>query len=250
MTTANLRFHWQFRVQNRVVLTTQKSPAEFRLPQSGFSLGSNPYIDKTIQLLRTFNKDVKKSKFFVSITPGAPDNIPASQWEHIFKGEPIDLDQILSALYWITVVEERKARIGGTDIALGPIEAARKVTTSSDWLTAWRRAARATAFAFPHRARELEDYAEYIENEFAVKNSSGHHRIILFDVAVRNLVRGGQQMLLTDVHRFVSRLYSAIVLPDGIQYGGSKGQPRKREEICNQFNDKGCKASGCKYRHC
>jgi hypothetical protein len=29
--------------------------------------GSNPYIDKTIQLLRTFNKDFKKSKFFVSI---------------------------------------------------------------------------------------------------------------------------------------------------------------------------------------
>jgi hypothetical protein len=210
--------------------------------------GANPYIDKTIQLLRTFNKDVKRSKFFVSITPGAPDNIPASQWEHIFKGEPIDLDQILSALYRVTVVEERKARIGETDIALGPVEAARKVSTSSDWSTAWRRAARATAFAFPHRARELEDYAEYIENEFAAKNSTGHHRIILYDVAVRNLVRGGQQILLTDIHRFVS-LYSAIVLPDGIQYGGQKGQARKREEICNRFNDKGCKATGCKYRH-
>ncbi len=185
--------------------------------------GTNPYIDKTIQLLRTFNKDVKKSKFYVSITPGAPDNIPTSQWEHIFKGEPIDLDQILSSLYRVTVVEERKARIGETDIALGPVEAARKVTTSSDWSTAWRRAARATTFAFPHRTRELEDYAEYIENKFAAKNSTGHHRIILYDVAIRNLVRGGQQILLTDIHRFVS-LYSAIVLPNGIQYGGQRGQ--------------------------
>jgi len=211
--------------------------------------GNNPYIDKTIQLLRTFNKDIKRSKFYVSITPGAPDNIPATQWEHIFKGEPVDLDQILSALCRVTVVEERKARIGETDIALGPVEAARKVTTSSDWSTAWRRAARATAFAFPHRVRELEEYAEYIENEFAAKNSSGHYRVILYDVAVRNLVRGGQQILLTDIHRFVS-LYSAIVLPDGIQYGGQRGQTRRREEICNRFNsDKGCKASGCKYRH-
>ena len=192
--------------------------------------GTNPYTDKTIRLLRTFNKDVKRSKFYVSISPGAPDNIPASQWEHIFKGEPIDLDQILSSLYRVTVVEERKARIGETDIALGPVEAARKVSTSSDWSTAWRRAARATAFAFPHRARELEDYAEYIENEFAAKNSTGHHRIILYDVAVRNLVRGGQQILLTDIHCFVS-LYSAIVLPDEIQYGGQKGQARPMDSL-------------------
>jgi len=35
MTTANLRFHRQFCVQNRVVLTTQKNPECPGLPQSG-----------------------------------------------------------------------------------------------------------------------------------------------------------------------------------------------------------------------
>ena len=163
-------------------------------------------------------------------------------------GEPVNLNQIFSALYRVTVAEERKARIGETDVALGPVEVARKVSSSSDWSIAWRQAARATAFAFPHHVRELEDYAEYIENEFAAKNSSGHHRVILYDVAIRNLVRGGQQMLLTDIHHFVS-LYSTIILPDGIQYGGQRGQTCKQEEICNRFNDKGCKVSGCKYHH-
>jgi hypothetical protein len=153
----------------------------------------------------------------------------------------------LSSLYRITVTEERKARIGEAEISLGAVEATRKVATSSDWSTAWRRAARATSFIFPHRNRELEDYAEYIENEFAAKNPSGHHRIILYDIAVRNLVRGGQQILLTDSHRFIS-LYSAIVLPDGIRYsGGQKQQARKKDEICNRFNDKGCKATSCRY---
>jgi len=81
---------------------------------------------KTIELLRIYNKDIKKCKFFVSVASGAPNNIPSAQWERIFKGEPIDLDQILSSLYWIMIVEDRKARIGETDISLGPVEASRK----------------------------------------------------------------------------------------------------------------------------
>jgi hypothetical protein len=213
------------------------------------ALRSNPISEKTVDLLRIFNKDIKKCKFLVSIAPGAPDNIPPSQWERIFKGETIDLDQILSSLYRVTLAEERKARIGETEVSLGPIEATRKVSSSSDWSVAWRRAARGIAFAFPHRTRELEDYAAYIENEFAAKSSASHHRIIHYDVAVRNLVRGGQQVLLTDTQHFIS-LYSAIVLPDGIQYSGSqRNQARKKSEICNRFNDKGCKAQNCRYRH-
>jgi len=180
-------------------------------------LSINPSCIKTVKSLQLFNQDIKGCKFHVSIATGAPDNIPPAQWERIFKGEPIDLDQILSSLYRITTSEERKASIGNTDVLLGPVEASRKVTTSSDWSTAWRRAARATSFVFPHRTHELEDYAEYIESEFAAKVSSGHHRIILYDVAVRNLVRGGQRTLLTNSFKF-SSLYLAIVMPDRIQY--------------------------------
>ena len=209
---------------------------------------NNPASAKTVELLRTYNRDIKQCKFFVSISSGAPNNIPTAQWERIFKGEPIDLDQILSALYRITINEDQKARVGEADISLGPVEASRKVSSSTDWSAAWRRAARAIAFAFPHRVKELEDYAEYIENEFAAKNHSSHHRIILYDVAIRNLVRGRQQMLLTDIHRFVS-LYSAIVMPDGIQYGSQRGTIRKREELCNRFNNKGCKVTNCRYQH-
>jgi hypothetical protein len=212
--------------------------------------GTNPSCAKTVNLLRLFNRDIKKCTFWVAIAPGSPDNIPTAQWIKILKGESVDLDQILSSLHRVTVVEERKARIGDTDISLGPTEATRKVSTSSDWSTAWRRAARAVAFVFPHRSKELEDYAEYIESEFAAKNPTGHSRIILYDIAVRNLVRGGQQHLLTDTSRFMS-LYSATVLPDGVQYtySGRKPQNRGKTEICNRFNDKGCNGPSCRYRH-
>ncbi len=136
--------------------------------------GISPACSKTVNLLWIYNRDVKKSKFYVSVSSGAPDNIPSAQWEHIFKGEPIDLDQILSALYRITIVEDQKARIGKAEISLGSVEASRKVSTSTDWSTTWRHAARATAYTFPHRNKELEDYAEYIENEFTAKNSLSH----------------------------------------------------------------------------
>jgi hypothetical protein len=212
--------------------------------------GTNPSCTKTVDLLRLFNRDIKKCTFWVSIAPRSPDNIPSTQWVRILRGESVDLDQVLSSLHRITVVEERKARIGDSEISLGPAEAARKVASSSDWSVAWRRAARAVAFVFPHRSRELEDYAEYIESEFAAKNPSGHNRIILYDIAVRNLVRGGQQQLLTDTHRFVS-LYSAIVMPDGVQYSysGRKPQNKGKAEICNRFNEKGCNGPSCRYQH-
>jgi hypothetical protein len=213
------------------------------------SQGTSPHVARTIELLRVYNKDIKKCKFYVSIAPGAPDNIPASQWERIFKGEAVDLDQIISSLHRTTVAEERKARLGTAELSLGPTEATRKISTSTDWSAAWRRAARATAFVFPHRKQELEDYAEYIENEFAAKSIGAHRRIILYDIAVRSLVRGGQQLQLTDSYRFVS-LYSAIVLPDGVEYASAnKPQARKKAEVCNRFNDKGCTAPSCRYEH-
>ena len=211
----------------------------------------NPSCIRMVKSLQLFNQDIKNCKFLISIAPGAPSCIPPAQWEKIFQGEPIDLNQILSALHQISITEERKACIGNSDILLGPPEVTRKVATSSDWSAAWWWAARATSFVFPHRAHELEDYTEYIENEFAAKVPSGHHRVILFNIAVRNLVQGGQQMLLTNTNKFGS-LYLAIVMPDGIQYAGGSQKPQAakgKAEICNRFNDKGCNSASCHYKH-
>jgi hypothetical protein len=86
-----------------------------------------------------------------------------SEWEHIFKGEPIDLDKILSSLHCVTIDPERKASIGDTEISIGGSEAKRKVETSSEWSTAWRSASRAVAFVFKHREQELMEYGDYIK---------------------------------------------------------------------------------------
>jgi len=214
---------------------------------------SNPSCAETVRLLKLYDNNVKGCKFYVNVASDAPENVPNSQWERIFKGEPINLDQILSSLHRITLDEERKARLGGATISFGAAEPSRKVSTAAEWSAAWRRATRAIAFAFPHRARELDDYGDYIEGEFAAKHTSAHQRIIWYDSAVRNVVRGGQSVLLTDSQRFLN-LYSAIVLPDGVQYGRGTSRATRpssgRGDICRRFNDGVCKSgASCRYKH-
>ena len=111
---------------------------------------------------------------------------------------------------------------------------------------------------FPHRRDELLDYGEYIESEFAAKHVASHHKLILYDIALRNEVAAGQHILLTDFGKF-TRLYSAIVMTDGIESASDKSTPKKtgksqgngKPEPCNKFNAGTCKNSDaeCKYRH-
>jgi len=213
---------------------------------------SNPSCTKTIKLLKLFNRDIKQAKFYVTVGPDAPGNIPSSQWDRILKGEPVDLDQILSSVHRITTVNERKAKIGDTEISLGAIDAARKVTSYNEWSIAWRKTARAVSYVFAHRKQELDDYTDYIEGEFEARQASAHIRVIHYDIAVRNLVCGGQQILLTDTHKF-QRLYLANMHSDGIQNStGPKklpGSSSRKREICNQFNMGECRSSSCRYRH-
>ena len=220
---------------------------------------SNPSCEETCRLLRSYNRDISKAKFYIKIAPNSPTGIPSSQWERILKGEAVDLNQIFASLHHVVPDEERTGRLGDTEISFGVAEPRKRISSAAEWSTAWRRASKAIGFAFPHRKEELLEYGDYIESEFAAKISSSHHKLLLYDVALRNEVAAGQHALLTDHQRF-SRLYSAIVMPDGIE-GNSEKTPGKKPsksrqggdkpEICNKFNAGTCKNSDaeCKYRH-
>ena len=217
---------------------------------------SNPSCEKICRLLRAYNQDTSKAKFFVKIAPKSPSGIPSSQWERILKGEPVDLNQIFSSLHHVVIDEERTGRLGETEISFGVAGPKRRISTAAEWSTAWRKASKAITFAFPHRREELLEYGDYIESEFAAKITSSHHKILLYDTALRNEVAAGQHVLLTDHARF-TRLYSAIVMPDGIEGASDELNTRKptkpkgeKPEICNKFNAGKCKKhdAECKYR--
>jgi hypothetical protein len=177
-----------------------------------------------------------------------------SEWEHIIKGEAVDLDKVLSSLHRVSVDSERKASVGDTEISISGVETKRKVETSSEWATSWRSASRAIAFVFEHREQELAEYGDYVERLFAAKCSSSHGQVILFDRGVRNEAGGGQSLLLTDYQYFTS-LYAATLQDDGVEYhrnrqGGGNKPSGPRTEVCLQFNSQAeCRfsESACKY---
>jgi len=214
---------------------------------------------QTCELLELYGEDLPRSKFLIRTATYSPEENQASQWERILRGESLNLDYFLSSVVRTQIDEDRKARIGETHLTFSTSDAKRKVRNAANWATAWRRASEAVAFAFPHRREELDEYQRHIQVEFDVKQPSAHQRIISYDIAVRNNVGGGQTSLLTDRERF-SHLYSAIVLPDGIEFTASVPGIRrgpttaktstKSTETCNKYNtSSGCPHSPCRYRH-
>jgi hypothetical protein len=220
---------------------------------------SHPSCEETCRLLRAYNLDITKAKFYIKIAPNSPAGIPSSQWERILKGDSVDLNHIFASLHHVVSDEERTGRLGETEITFGVAEAKKRVSSAAEWSTTWKRASKAIGFAFPHRREELSDYGDYIKSEFSAKLPSSHHKLILYDAALRNEVAAGQHVLLTDHGKF-SRLYSAIVLPDGVE--GNAGKTAGKEssksrqgdgkpETCNKFNAGTCQKldGSCKYRH-
>jgi hypothetical protein len=120
-----------------------------------------------------------------------PQGFPDTEWDHIIRGDPVDLDVVLSSLHHIAPVKENLGRVGSTQISLGQSDPARKITTSGEWTSAWNATARAITFAFPHRKEELQEYGEYMDSEFSARISSSHRKLFAFDKAVRHHVGGG-----------------------------------------------------------
>ncbi|KAF8809140.1 hypothetical protein BYT27DRAFT_7095163, partial [Phlegmacium glaucopus] len=148
----------------------------------------HPSSQETHRLLQIYHGDITKAKFYAKIVPSSPTGIPSSQWEHIFRGNSVDLNQILTSLHHTVVDEERNGRLGDAEASLGSTEAKKHVKTASDWSTAWRRASKAISFMFPHQRDKLLDYGDYIKEEFTAKIPSSHHRIILYNITLRNEV--------------------------------------------------------------
>jgi len=215
---------------------------------------------QTCKRIGVYTRDISGARTLVRMSRNAPTGIPNSQWDRVLRGEVLDLDHFLSSLHRTTVNEEGETRIGNAKISFGVADAKRHITTAADWASAWQLASEAIEFAFPHRARELVSYGKFISGEFTAKLTSSHPRVILYDIAIRNVVQGGQCTLLTD-QQLHMRFYSSILMPDAVVPSASGNavrrstQPRaggSKLDICNRFNGiNGCPSSDddCRYRH-
>jgi hypothetical protein len=141
---------------------------------------------ETCKTLLQFSEDLAGVKSLLRIANDLPEGIPSSQWDRLLRGESVDLNQVLSSMHFIHLNEERKGRVGSTEVVFAMAESKRQVRTGAEWSSAFRRMSKAVTFLFPHRREELLDYAEHIEGLFSAKHSGAHSKVILYDQSVRN----------------------------------------------------------------
>lgn len=159
-----------------------------------------PALGRTLDILREFATDPQAAKSSIINSPSCP-GLPGSEWTAIIAGRSVDLDVLLAALC-PTAAEDKLAKLGDSEPGFSARAPARSVSTHGEWTTAWRRAAKGMLFAFPHRARELEDYEEHITRLFAAVAPRAHSRVIEFDRAVRERAGSQRNLLLSDYNEF------------------------------------------------
>lgn len=138
----------------------------------------SPSLQRTVDVLASWSTDVKEVKRRFINHPGCPE-FPHTEWDNIIAGRPVDLGVVLS--------DDGRSQT---------------VTTSSDWIRAWMRLAKAYRFAFPRRTEELRAYEEYIINKFDSSHVPYHFRVINFDKAVRKRVGSRRDLELSDFQKF------------------------------------------------
>ena len=223
------------------------------------NLRRDPRCQETYLLLCKFNEDPKRVRYFLETHPDSPDGFPGSQWECIIKGRACDLNIVLASIYNTSIDQERKASIGDQEISIAVTQPKRAIRTSSEWSDAWSLVARALRFAFPNRNDELLAYEDHIKSQFRSKKVHAHHKVILYDAAVRNKYQGGYKCLLSDTARFQD-IYSATLFPDGVEEGsgpingsnpgGTPSGGGNKTPICRRFNSPGgCRSFMCRYQH-
>jgi hypothetical protein len=196
------------------------------------------------------------------------DSFPESEWLALIKGQAVDLNKVITSQFSVAHERQHAERIGdGVQLLFGSSTPTKTVSTQSEWITAWNKAAEATAFIFPHRRKELEVYRQYIMDLFTSSAEYVHERIILLDRKLRNEAAGRRDLELSDCARF-SHWERSFLNDNGAAYleskpkakdtpgrggsnnGGGSGD-NKSKEPCRRFNNERCPSSKatCRYAH-
>jgi hypothetical protein len=213
-------------------------------------------LQKTLDLLRIYAKDVKLTKSSLLTAANAPQ-FPNSEWSNVIIGAMVDLDHVISGSFAVSSDNRDTEVVGTIQFKFGAAKAVKQVKTSGDWFIAWGLYTQAAAFAFPHRRSELETYGSRILSLFAATSPGNHACVIALDKAIRVRVGERRDLLLTDHAQFDDlRLYWLNPIGAGSHESDAKGKTKAKsdfrcEDPCDRWNRGVCrsKASECKYRH-
>ncbi|KAI0087000.1 hypothetical protein BDY19DRAFT_321373, partial [Irpex rosettiformis] len=242
----------------RAPRTSKKPFVEALLPfianrQSRVSVNSlRPDLRETIRCKELYGRDVAAAKQVLTCQPDCPD-IPDPVWNDILLSKFVDLDRIFSSLQSIDGDAIESYKVGDLELSAGPTKPKKHIATAGEWLSAYERYKRGVVFCYPHRERELTDYAFHINRQFTAVGEVNTTRVIHYDRAVRAEASRGNRLLLTDLHEW-NHLYTAfIVTPGAVTKNAtstSRGKDNRSNEACQCFNQGRCtNRNNCRFRH-
>ena len=135
-----------------------------------------PSQELTRKMVQNQTIDLKATKRRVLSAKRVPE-FPDMEWNNILAGKAVNLDVIFSGMYSTASDNKTIENLGDLELHFGVTKPAKSVETHGDWVIAWRIALTATKFIFPHRARELKEYSNYISSYFASVQLAGHSKI-------------------------------------------------------------------------
>jgi hypothetical protein len=212
---------------------------------------------KTLALKANHLLDLKAAKNDLISQIDCPD-FPDSMWSDVLANRFIDLDKVYSGYYSLESDHKLTETVGNVDITLstggGASKPTKSVETHGEWSIAFAAAKHAILYVFPHRAKELAGYEEYIIGLFAASRpSSLHYRVLNLDKAIRVRVAKDNKLTFTTFAHF-SDLSTRHLIAD-VDIAGQSGSRRTRtaptsqQPICKRFNAGRCTSDACKYRH-
>ncbi|KAF8591632.1 hypothetical protein K439DRAFT_1656514 [Ramaria rubella] len=162
-----------------------------------------------LRLKQNYLLDSKCTKAELVGQRGCPE-FPDSLWINVLLDQFIDLNKIYTGAYSLNPEYKHTEKVGDIEIVLnmgGSGSSPTKIIRTHD----------AVLFAYPHRARELDDYQCFIVGQFAaLQDTMLHTRVINLDRAIRLRVARLNVYLLTSFDKFNDLVTQHILAPAAI----------------------------------
>ncbi|KAJ7048055.1 hypothetical protein C8F01DRAFT_920609, partial [Mycena amicta] len=210
-----------------------------------------------------FSDDIKESVRVVSRSPRAPA-FPSSLWKYVLLDEYVDFNLVLANAFAPEPDRGLELVLGtSSGLEISKPKLVSQITTAAQWNNAFWIYSEAVNFAFPGRVDELRTYNRHINNIFASRHESFHHRVLSYDRAARVKIGQTGSLLLDDVSS-LAELRDAHLSDSGlyvVQVKAAVERQPKRErsdrsqkrgdgaEVCRNYNRRACTLAHCRFRH-
>jgi hypothetical protein len=149
----------------------------------GVNLILSDDLQNTLELLRTYARDLKFTKLSILTSPFAPQFL-SSEWSNVITGSMVDLDHVLSGGFAVASDNRDVETVGRIQFKFGAARPIKHVKNAGDWFIAWGMYLKAITFAFPHRISELASYSQHILGLFSTTAVEHQTNIIMLDKAI------------------------------------------------------------------